>query len=110
MRAHLGSPGTLECHSLWLIILSPNLPSHPSGHKSPHPHHRARPQGAGPIPFPLLGPEAGLRTEELVSWEESRRPARPQRGHRSGEDPVGTARDPNPRGSRGSQAQTAKWA
>lgn len=35
---------------------------------------------------------------------------RPQRGHGSGEDPVGTARDPNPRGSKGSLAQTAKWA
>ena len=43
VRAHLGSPGTLKCHSLWLIILSPNLPSRPSGHKSLHPHRRARP-------------------------------------------------------------------
>ena len=43
VRAHLGSPGTLKCHSLWLIILSPNLPSRRSGHKSLHPHRRARP-------------------------------------------------------------------
>ena len=54
------------------VILSPNLPSRPSGRESPHPQHRARPRGARPVLFPLLGPKAGPRTEELVS-QESRR-------------------------------------
>ena len=54
------------------VILSPNLPSCPSGRESPHSHRRARPRGARPVLFPLLGPKAGPRTEELVS-QESRR-------------------------------------